>query len=79
MKDIIIHQFNPDSDWVTIQITDMFQDTHYMEVKAVDLAAYQDGELVQSAFPYLTPGQRELIVTGITDEIWDEMFGDEEE
>ncbi len=41
MKDIIIHQFNPDSDWVTIQITDMFQDTHYMEVKTVDLAAYQ--------------------------------------
>ncbi len=79
MRNIIIHQFNPYSDWVTIQVIDMFQDAHYMEVKTVDLAAYQDGELVQSAFPYLTPGQRELIVTGITDEIWDEMFGDEEE
>ena len=50
-----------------------------MDVKAVDLAAYQDGEHIQSAFPYLTPGQRELILTGITDEMWDGMFGEENE
>jgi hypothetical protein len=79
MKNFIIHQYNPDSDWVTIQVTDLFQDTHYMEVKTIDLAAYEDGELIQSAFPYLTPGQRELLVTGITDEMWDDMFGDLEE
>jgi hypothetical protein len=57
----------------------MLQNSHYIDVKMVDMAAYEDGALIQDAFPYLTTGQRELMLTGISDEIWDDMFGDEEE
>ena len=28
--------------------------------------------------PHLTPGEREFILTGITDEEWDELFAEED-
>ncbi len=79
MRTFVIHNYDNNSEWVTIQVIDMLQNTHYMDVKMVDLAAYEDGALIQDAFPYLTSGQRELILTGISDEMWGNMFDDEEE
>ena len=79
MRNFTIHKFEPNNEWVTIEVTDIFNNTHLMDVKMVDLAAYEDGALIQSAFPYLTSEQRELILTGLTDDMWDEMFGEEEE
>lgn len=36
------------------------------------LSIYEDGgRLIQEIFPNLTPGQREFIKTGITEEEWD--------
>ena len=32
---------------------------------------------IQNIFPHLTPGQREFIMTGITDDEWDETFKEE--
>lgn len=40
---------------------------------------YKAGALIQVAFPNLTPAQREFIMTGITQEEWDEMFFQTEE
>lgn len=40
---------------------------------------YSHGGLIQSCFPSLTPGQREFIKTGITEQEWDNMFGGEDE
>jgi hypothetical protein len=48
----------------------------------VDGAAYdrwRQGELIQKAFPYLLPDQRELLMTGIVSKAWDETFGEEED
>ena len=39
---------------------------------------WQNGTLIQNAFPMLDAGQREFIKTGITPQEWDEMFKDEE-
>ena len=41
-------------------------------------AAFQNGALVQNAFPHLSPDEREFIITGITKEEWDDIFRDEE-
>lgn len=43
------------------------------------IAAYQNGALLQDAFPNLSPGDREFIKTGVTDEEWKEAFGGGEE
>jgi uncharacterized protein (DUF779 family) len=41
---------------------------------------WQSGaQLIQHAFPHLTPMEREFLMTGSTQEEWDTAFGDEEE
>jgi hypothetical protein len=32
------------------------------------------GKNIQEAFPFLTPNQREFLMTGITAEEWDDLF-----
>ena len=41
--------------------------------------AWQNGELVQNAFPMLTPDERELLISGICHNCWERMFGVEDE
>jgi hypothetical protein len=51
----------------------------------VDYAAYSawmrgdDGRYVQEAFPHLSADDREFLLTGITPEEWDELYGDQDE
>lgn len=35
------------------------------------------GRLIQNIFPNLTPVEREFLMTGTTEEEWDEAFGEE--
>ena len=37
---------------------------------------WQSGELIQNAMPLLTPAEREMLITGICQECWDEMYKD---
>ena len=46
----------------------------------VSLVQYRDwlrGVPIQDAMPNLTPNEREFIMTGITPEEWNEIFGGE--
>lgn len=38
------------------------------------LKAYKNGAVVQNAWPKLSPSQRELLITGICETCWNEMF-----
>lgn len=67
------------SGWVTLNVVDVADESHYMDVKQIDLDTYYDGALIQDAFPYLTNEQRELIITGLTVEMWSDMFPKDEE
>ena len=53
--------------------------TKEIEVTPAQIQSYNDGAFIQHAFPNLTPGEREFIKTGITDEEWDEFLPPEEE
>ena len=48
--------------------------SHEVEVNDMDYLDWQDGELVQDAFPYLSASERELLVSGICPTCWDKMF-----
>lgn len=39
--------------------------------------AWQSGVPVQKAFPYLSAEEREFIISGICENCWEKMFGDE--
>lgn len=40
---------------------------------------WQDGALVQDAFPYLSADEREMLISGICPDCWERTFGDDED
>jgi hypothetical protein len=38
---------------------------------------YIGGELIQDAFPFLSDSEREFIMSGMSDEEWDDAFGED--
>lgn len=55
---------------------------HTMELPITleEYAMWKGGQqLIQQAFPHLTPEEREFLLTGSTTEEWDEVFGETEE
>ena len=51
---------------------------NFIEVNEEDYLDWQDGKLVQDAFPYLSADEREMLISGICPTCWDGMFGGEE-
>ena len=47
-----------------------------LPVSPAQIARWQNGALIQDAFPNLTPEQRDFILTGLTPEEWDALFPD---
>lgn len=46
-----------------------------IDITEEQLAAWQQGELIQNVAPHLSDHDREFIMTGITPEEWDAVFG----
>jgi hypothetical protein len=47
-----------------------------LPVTSDQVEAYMQGVNVQDAFPQLSAAEREFIMTGITEEIWDSIFAE---
>ena len=43
------------------------------------LADWESGTLIQNAMPDLLPHQREFVLTGITEDEWNSLMGNEKE
>lgn len=48
-----------------------------IRISEADLKKWQDGELVQNAFPYLSADQHELFITGFCGKCYDNLFKEE--
>ena len=46
---------------------------HDIEVNETDYLDWYNGKLAQDAFPYLSAGDREMLISGICPTCWDEM------
>lgn len=53
--------------------------TRDIDVTEEQLRNYNNGLLIQNAFPHLSADDREFIKTGITAEEWESLFGGTEE
>lgn len=56
----------------------MCNNTYKLEVKTNDLHAYMRGKNIQDAFPYLSAGDRELIISGICNTCFEKLMVDDE-
>jgi len=50
-----------------------------VNVTKEQLERWYQGELIQTVMPDLTPSEREFLISGATDEDWEDLFGGEEE
>jgi glycine cleavage system regulatory protein len=50
-----------------------------ISVKFSDANEWLNGGMIQTCFPYLSADDRELLMTGIDSETWEEMFGGSED
>ena len=57
----------------------MCKKSYALKVKTEDYTDYcNSGKLIQNCFPYLSAGEREVIISGICDTCFTDMFKDEE-
>ena len=49
-----------------------------MKVYVEDVTAWENGELIQNAMPYLSADEREVLISGTCGPCFDKMFGSEE-
>lgn len=49
---------------------------HFVEVREADFNAYNNGELAQRAFPYLSSTEREQIISHICPKCQEAVFGE---
>lgn len=52
---------------------------NFVEVNEDDYFDWQDGELAQNAFPYLSADEREMLISGICPSCWNGMFEEDDE
>ena len=52
---------------------------HAVEVNHMDYLDWQNGELAQDAFPYLSANEREMLISGCCPRCWNNMFWTDEE
>ena len=58
----------------TSQITGIIREME-LDITEEQIMKYEAGALVQDAFPNLTTTEREFLITGVTEEEWNEFFG----
>ncbi len=68
-------------DEATLDVTNVSNysgKSHTLRIKATpqQFVLWNSGELIQRAFPNLSADEREFIMSGITKEEWDELFGE---
>ena len=54
-------------------------DVHILLVNSEDLQRWKDGALIQDAMPYLSPDEREILISGVCGRCFDAMFGEGED
>ena len=62
---------NQNTDYIAVPVQCPFCNAKSeVEATLAGLRAWQEGALVQVAFPNMTPNDRELLMTGICDSCW---------
>ena len=56
----------------------MCGESHCVAVNESDFYAWKGGKLIQDAMPYLSVGERELLISHTCDSCFDTLFGDDD-
>lgn len=69
-------KYDPEHTYTFTGICLGTQKPYSVTVKGSDLYKYRQGAKIQDAFPYLSAGDREFLISGYSPEGWDQTFGE---
>lgn len=52
------------------------RETHYIVVDRNDYYSWKRGKMAQAAFPYLTPDEREMLISRTCGNCWNEIMSE---
>ena len=61
-------------DQIIVVVCQMCRRKFDIEVNLEDVHSWMDGELIQDALPYLSAGERELLISHTCDDCWTVLF-----
>ena len=61
-------------DQIIVVVCQMWRRKFDIEVNLEDVHSWMDGELIQDALPYLSAGERELLISHTCDDCWKVLF-----
>lgn len=65
--------------WSEIEVKCPFcGEVSFVTVKTMDFIDWKNGKVAQKAFPYLSADEREVLISGICPNCWEQMFGVDE-
>ena len=56
----------------------MCGDEHTLRIAPADIIGWRNGAYIQDAMPYLSPAERELLISATCGDCFDSLFGEEE-
>lgn len=62
-----------------ITVCPICKEETYVSVESADFEAWQNGALIQNVMWYLSPKERETLISGICSICWDKMFSEEDD
>ena len=75
-----VFDFTPNKDFpltstcVILRLCLLCNKSYNIKMSVEDYVSWSNGALVQNAFPYLSPDQREMIINGTHSECFDKAF-----
>jgi len=68
---------------ITVVLPELGKHQHWPDISLAQMQAgkdaYESGLLMQVAFPFLTDDRREFLMSGLSGEEWEQIFGEGEE
>lgn len=77
--DIVTYMETPQKQFGITTRCPMCGESDVVPVRLADYILWKQGELAQVAMPYLTPAQREQLITGVCSPCWEAMWEDEDD
>lgn len=73
----IIDILEPTTQELVLVVEDRMGGKHHINCLKSEYDNYTNGMLIQQAFPNMSPANRELLISGYTEDMWNQLMLDE--
>jgi len=75
----VVEKYEPEHTYTFVGTCLGTRKQYSVTVKGPDLHKYRQGAFIKAAFPYISKGDREFLISGYSPEGWNQTFGGSDE